>query len=310
MGDASQTQFQSRSLSGRLSEIATALDALFEDLLSDRPEPGETARPARLLAAMRHAVFAGGKRFRPFLLVETARLCGHDGNGVLLAGAAVEALHTYSLIHDDLPAMDDDDTRRGQPTVHRAFDEATAILAGDALQTLAFDILSREALHPDPAIRIELVARLARAAGLGGMAGGQMLDLAGEGQDMDEAAIRMMQAMKTGALISACCEMGAAIAGASEAERRALKTYGDNLGLAFQIADDLLDLEGDAGALGKATEKDAARGKATFAAHLGREHARAILAETVGHCETALRSFGAKADMLIAAARFAADRSH
>jgi len=306
MGDASQTQ----TLTDRLAEAAGSVDALFESVLASAPEPGEIARPARLLDAMRHAVFAGGKRFRPFLLIEAARLCGHHDNGVPLAGVAVEALHTYSLIHDDLPSMDDDDTRRGKPTVHKAFDEATAILAGDALQTLAFDILSREAVHADSAIRSALVALLARAAGLGGMAGGQMLDLSAEGKQTDEAAIRTMQAMKTGALIAASCEMGAVIAGAPQARRQALKAYGVHLGLAFQIADDLLDLEGDAGALGKATAKDAGRGKATLAGHLGRDRARAILGETVKSCEAALEPFGAPAATLIAAARFAAERSH
>jgi farnesyl diphosphate synthase len=306
MGDASQTQ----TLADRLAEAVGSVDLVLESVLAAEPEPGEIARPARLLDAMRHAVFAGGKRFRPFLLIEAAWLCGYHGSGATLAAAAVEALHTYSLIHDDLPSMDDDDTRRGKPTVHKAFDEATAILAGDALQTLAFDILSRETVHADPAIRCALVAALARAAGLGGMAGGQMLDLAAEGKQADETAIRAMQAMKTGALIAACCEMGALIAGAPEARLMALKTYGVHLGLAFQIADDLLDLEGDAGALGKATAKDADRGKATLAGQLGRDHARTILDETIRSCETALEPFGQPAATLIAAARFAAERSH
>lgn len=306
MGDASHTQL----LSDRLAETAQSVDSLFETILAPQTRSGEIARPDRLLGAMRHAVFAGGKRFRPFLLVESAHLCGYCESGATLAATAVEALHTYSLIHDDLPSMDDDDTRRGKPTVHKAFDEATAILAGDALQTLAFDILSREAVHADPQIRCALVATLARAAGLGGMAGGQMLDLSAEGRAVDEAAIRQMQAMKTGALIAASCEMGALIAGAPEGHRQALKEYGEHLGLAFQIADDLLDLDGDADALGKATAKDAVRGKATLAGHLGQENARAILKETVKACEKSLRRIGEPADMLIAAARFAAERSH
>jgi len=306
MGDASQTQ----SMTERLADIAKAIDRVLETLLAPEPGPGEIARPERLLAAMRHAVFAGGKRFRPFLLVESARLCSHSAEGAVLAGAAVEALHTYSLIHDDLPSMDDDDTRRGQPAVHRAFDEATAILTGDALQTLAFDILSREAVHPDPAIRAELVALLARAAGLGGMAGGQMLDLCSEARPVTEQDIRTMQAMKTGALIAASCEMGAVIAAASGKHREALAAYGRHLGLAFQIADDLLDLEGDAGVIGKATAKDTGRGKATLAALLGPDAARSVLEETVGQCETSLEPFGPSAGMLIEAARFAANRSH
>lgn len=306
MGNASQTQ----SMAKRLASAAGSIDQAFERLLADEPGPGEIARPERLLAAMRHAVFAGGKRFRPFLLIEAARLCGHSDPGVVLAGTAVESLHTYSLIHDDLPSMDDDDTRRGQPTVHRAFDEATAILAGDALQTLAFDILSREAVHRDPSVRAELVSLLARAAGLGGMAGGQMLDLTSEDRQVDEQDIRTIQAMKTGALIAACCEMGAVIAAAPDDHRDALRTYGNHLGLAFQIADDLLDLEGDAGTLGKATAKDSGRGKATLAALLGSDEARAILDGTIGHCEAALEPLGPSAATLAAAARFAADRSH
>ena len=297
-------------LGDALSKSAANVERTLQEILSADPEPGEITRPGRLLDAMRHAVFAGGKRFRPFLIAETARLFNSVGDGPVLAGCAVEALHTYSLIHDDLPAMDDDDTRRGQPTVHRAFDEATAILAGDALQALAFDILVRPAVHPDPAVRAELVSILASAVGVGGMAGGQMLDLAAESGNLEEKAIRQMQAMKTGALITACCLMGAALGGASPADRRCLTDYGQNLGLAFQIADDLLDIEGDAEALGKATAKDEARGKATLASCLGRERARVVLVKTVRDCERALEPFGEKADILVQAARFSADRSN
>ena len=306
MGDASQTY----DLQNRLSEAAHSVDRMLDTLLGSTAEPGEISRPDRLLNAIRHAVFAGGKRFRPFLLLESARLCGNTGSGPLMAGCAVEMLHTYSLVHDDLPSMDDDDIRRGKPTVHKAYDEATAILAGDALQSLAFDILSRQEVDAEPSVRSELVGILARAAGLGGMAGGQMLDLSAEADNPDEMAIRTMQSMKTGALITACCEMGGAIAGAPPAARAALKDYGGHLGLAFQIADDLLDLEGDAAALGKATDKDAAHGKATLAAHLGRDRARTILSETVGRCEDALKPFGSAAQTLVGAARFAASRSH
>ena len=296
-------------LGDALSTTAAAVERNLQEILSADPEPGEITRPGRLLDAMRHAVFAGGKRFRPFLIVETARLFNAGGDGPALAGCAVEVLHTYSLIHDDLPAMDDDDMRRGQPTVHKAFDEATAILAGDALQALAFDILARPAVHPDPAVRAELVAILASAVGVGGMAGGQMLDLAAEAGNLEENAIRQMQAMKTGALITACCQMGAALGGASAADRKDLTDYGQRLGLAFQIADDLLDIEGDAEALGKATAKDEARGKATLASCLGRERARIVLTETVRDCERALERFGEKASILIQAARFSANRS-
>ncbi len=226
------TASQTFDLEKRLAETALAVDGLLDRVLADTPRHGEVVRPARLLEAMRHAVFAGGKRFRPFLLVEAANVCGRGGSGPLMAGCAVELLHTYSLIHDDLPSMDDDDIRRGKPTVHRAFDEATAILAGDALQSLAFDTLSRGEVDADPSVRVELVAILARAAGPGGMAGGQMLDLAAEAGRLDETAIRTMQSMKTGALIAAACEMGAVIAGAPPAARSALMDYGRDLGRA------------------------------------------------------------------------------
>ena len=305
MGPAPQTF----DMVERLSETAAAVESQMRTILSANPEPGEITRPGRLLDAMRHAVFAGGKRFRPFLVVETARLLGVTGDGPVLAGCAVEALHTYSLIHDDLPAMDDDDLRRGEPTVHRAFDEATAILAGDALQSLAFDVLSRPSVHSDPRVRVEIVAILARAGGIGGMAGGQMIDLAAETANLDEGEIRQMQAMKTGALITACCQIGAVLGGASDPHRQSLTEYGWNLGLAFQIADDLLDIEGSAEELGKATGKDQARGKATLTSHLGRERARTILSETIRQCELALAPLGEAARFLVQAARFTADRS-
>jgi farnesyl diphosphate synthase len=211
----------------RLAGVAGAVERVLETFLADAPRPGEIARPPRLMAAMRHAALAGGKRLRPFLVVETARLLGRDDPGVVQAGAAVELLHCYSLVHDDLPAMDDDDLRRGKPSVHRAFDEATAILAGDALQALAFERLADPAVHPDPAVRSELVLGLARAAGLAGMAGGQMLDLAAEGRYGDavpgEAEIRRLQAMKTGALLAFAVEAGAILAEADAAARKALR---------------------------------------------------------------------------------------
>lgn len=299
MGLASQTF----DIAEQLMRTAGAVESRLRDILSDETGPGEIARPQRLLAAMRHAVFAGGKRFRPFLIVETARLFGMTGDGPVLAGCAVESLHTYSLVHDDLPVMDDDDLRRGKPTVHKAFDEATAILAGDALQSLAFDIMSRPSIHSDPAVRVELVAILARASGIGGMAGGQIIDLAAEKIDLDENEIRQMQAMKTGALIAASCQIGAVLGGASEPRIQDLTAYGRNLGLAFQIADDLLDIEGTAEALGKAAGKDAAKGKATLASHLGPERARSILADTVRQCEMALASPPATDTMLSVSSR-------
>jgi farnesyl diphosphate synthase len=302
-----KTEFEAR-LAGAAQEIGTVLDAL----LADRPRPGETARPPRLLAAMRHAALAGGKRLRPFLVVETARMLGREGAGVLQAAAAVELLHCYSLVHDDLPAMDDDDLRRGRPTVHRAFDEATAILAGDALQALAFACLADPATHPDPAVRADLVLGLGQAAGLGGMAGGQMLDLAAEGRwgeaALGEAEIRRLQAMKTGALLAFSVEAGAILAGADALARAKLSAYGRALGAAFQVADDLLDREATAEAMGKRTGKDSGRGKATLVDLFGAEGARAECGRLVGEALAALEGFGPEADTLRDAVRFAAAR--
>lgn len=282
-------------------EVENALDAL----LRERALPGETLRPDRLLAAMRHAVLGGGKRLRPFLVIETAALFRKVGEGVLRAACALECVHSYSLVHDDLPAMDDDDLRRGQPTVHRAFDEATAILAGDALLTLAFDILADEATHSDPAVRCDLVLLLARAAGLGGMVGGQMLDLAAEGrfedgnrQPRDETAIRQLQAMKTGALIAAGVEMGARLGHAAPEALAALKIYGRALGAAFQIADDILDIEASPDEMGKATGKDASAGKGTLVELLGLEAAKAERDRLAEEAVQTLGLFGEEAGIL------------
>jgi farnesyl diphosphate synthase len=231
-----------------------------------------------------------------------------------MAGAALECVHCYSLVHDDLPAMDNDDLRRGRPTVHKAFDDATAILAGDGLLTLAFDILSRKATHPDAAIRIALVGALARGAGLGGMVGGQMLDLAAEGRyakappRLAPREVALLQAMKTGALLRFACIAGGILGEARPAEQRALERYGSLLGEAFQIADDILDLEGDPAVVGKSVGKDAAAHKATFAAVLGPAQAKKRLAHLVAQAEAALKAFGRRADVLRAAAHFVADR--
>jgi len=223
-------------------------------------------------------------------------------------------VHCYSLVHDDLPAMDDDNLRRGRPTVHKAFDDATAILVGDALLTLAFDVMARLEVHSDPVVRVALVAELARASGLGGMAGGQMLDLAAEGRfepkrALAENEIATLQAMKTGALIRFACRAGAILGQADAAARAGIDRYGTTIGQAFQIADDLLDVEGDAKTLGKAAGKDAAAGKATLVAALGTAGARARLKELVAQADAALTPFGAKADTLRAAARFVAERT-
>jgi farnesyl diphosphate synthase len=296
----------------RLDAVAADTERLLERLLSATPVEGELSRPARLVDAMRYVGLGGGKRFRPFLVVESANLFDVPRQNALMAGAALECVHCYSLAHDDLPAMDDDELRRGQPTAHRKFDEATAILAGDGLLTFAFDALSREETHTDPAVRIELVKALARAAGLGGMAGGQMLDLAAEGrfgtQKRGEADVRMLQAMKTGALLRFACEAGGILAVASPQQRQALERYGSAVGEAFQIADDLLDIEGDTATVGKQTGKDAAAGKATFVSILGIPGAKTRLKQLVGEAETALAPFGQKAAILIEGAHFVADR--
>jgi geranylgeranyl pyrophosphate synthase len=381
----------------RLTEIAASTEELLDRLLAGAPIAGERARPQRLVESMRYATLGGGKRFRPFLVVESAALFAVPRERSLMAAAALECVHCYSLVHDDLPAMDNDDLRRGRPTAHKAFDEATAILAGDSLLTFAFDILSRTETHPDPAIRIALVQALARASGLGGMAGGQMLDLAAEGRfaeappdkdlpdapdvplpllDLSDAAVREMiknaekcgyvthkqinavlpsedvtsdrieavfailsqmginvvesgaeeatkeakwtrlglaeveelQAMKTGALLRFGCLAGAILGGAQDGQRHALDRFGAIIGEAFQIADDILDVEGDPQTVGKATGKDADAHKATAVAVLGVERAKQKLFGLVAEAEATLAPFGPRAAMLKAAARFVAER--
>jgi farnesyl diphosphate synthase len=261
---------------------------------------------------MRYSGLGGGKRFRPFLVVESAALFNVPRQNALMAGAALECVHCYSLVHDDLPAMDNDALRRGQPTAHKKFDEATAILAGDGLLTFAFDILSRVQTHADAGVRIELVNALARAAGVGGMAGGQMLDLAAEGRfgkkTLGEADVRMLQAMKTGALLRFACQAGGILAAASAPQRQALERYGSAVGEAFQIADDLLDIEGDPALVGKSTGKDAAAGKATMVSVLGTAGAKARLQQLVAEAEAALAQFGSAAAILVEGARFVAAR--
>jgi farnesyl diphosphate synthase len=292
-----------------LTAHAAEVEQRLDRLLGERPLQGEIVRPERLLAAMRHGALDGGKRLRPFLVMESAALFEVDPADALAIGSALECVHCYSLIHDDLPAMDDDDLRRGKPTVHRAFDEATAILAGDALLTYAFDILaSGESTVPAKA-RLELVAGLARAAGIGGMAGGQALDLAAEKSPPDEAGIITLQAMKTGALIRFACEAGAIAGAASAEDRERLAEFGSAIGLAFQLADDLLDLSADEKTVGKATGKDAAAGKATLVALHGADWARRQLAGLVGQAETLIESYGERARLLAEAARFVASRN-
>jgi farnesyl diphosphate synthase len=298
-----------------LNQTAKDTDGLLDKLLAAAPVGQELARPQRLLEAMRYASLGAGKRVRPFLVAESAALFGVPRERALAVGAALECVHCYSLVHDDLPAMDNDDLRRGRPTAHKAFDEATAILAGDGLLTFAFDILSRGETHPNPAVRIELVMALARASGLGGMAGGQMLDLAAEGrfdsgrpQKLGESEIVTLQAMKTGALLLFACRSGAILGEAPAEARTALERYGSAVGRAFQIADDLIDVEGDPALVGKQTGKDADAGKATIVGILGIAGARARLRALVAEADAALASFGPAAAILNEAARFIAER--
>ena len=293
----------SADLLAESARIGTDLDVLFGRLLA-----GHNDGRDRLFEAMRHAAIGGGKRLRPVLTVATSRLFGLAENRALRVGAAIECIHVYSLIHDDLPCMDDDDLRRGKPTVHKAFGEATAVLAGDSLHALAFEILADDDTHEDPFVRSELVFELARASGPHGMAGGQMMDLDAEAQELDLPAITRLQQLKTGALIEYAVE-AAAIMGRQPPEARlSLRGYARNVGLAFQIADDLIDHAGDEQAAGKRVGKDAAAGKATFVSLLGADRARAQAAMLVDQAIEHLHDRGAEADLLRAIARFAVER--
>lgn len=298
------------SFETRLKANAASVEACITDILAAPLQDDEIARPEPLLDAMRHGVLNGGKRLRPFLVMESAALLGGNATAALRVGAALECVHSYSLVHDDLPAMDDDDLRRGQPTVHIAHGEANAILAGDSLLTLAFDIIAAPETPLSDRQKTELVLALARASGIGGMAGGQALDLAAEGHVLDEDAIKTLQAMKTGALIRFACEAGAIIADATGEDRRLMRSYGERIGLAFQLADDLLDLTADAATMGKATGKDAVRGKGTLVSLYGEEWTKTQLARLVTEAEALLRGFGDRADILNKAARFVANRDH
>ncbi len=288
----------------QMVETASLVEATLREIFS------ETAAhtPERLIDAMAYGALGGGKRFRPFLALSSAAIFDVARANAARTAAATECIHCYSLIHDDLPAMDDDDTRRGRPSVHIAYDQATAILAGDALLTLAFEILADSRTHADAKIRTELATWMARAAGARGMAGGQMLDLEAENHDYSETEIRRLQALKTGALICFSCESGAILGNAGKSHRQALAKFGEAIGAAFQIKDDLLDIEGKASEVGKATGKDSRSGKATLVALLGLDRARAELESLTRQAIAALEKFDERADPLRAAARFNIDR--
>ena len=294
----------SLGLHAALDRIAADMDRQFDLLL---PIPDDSRR--RLFEAMRHASMGGGKRLRPLLVMASCALFNVDERAALRVATAIECIHVYSLVHDDLPAMDDDDLRRGKPTVHKAFDEATAILAGDSLHALAFEILADEATHSDPFVRAELVLELARASGPDGMAGGQMMDLEAEGATYDLQTVTRLQQLKTGALIGFCLEAGAIMGRLPPEGRTSLRGYARDVGLAFQIADDLLDVEGDEAAAGKALHKDEAAGKATFVTLLGLDRAkvqaRALVDQAIEH----LSGFGGEADLLREIARYTVERN-
>lgn len=286
-----------------LNEAATFMEQTLAELL---PEP--VGPHARVVEAMRYATLGGGKRIRAFLVLQTGRQFGVDRRALGRVAAAAECVHAYSLVHDDLPAMDNDDTRRGKPTVHKKFDEATAILAGDALLTHAFALLAAVETHPDPHVRTDLVARLAQAAGWNGMVGGQMMDIAGQGALTDIGQITRLQRLKTGALIAFAVEAGAIMGKASHQPRQALLNYAQDLGLAYQIADDLLDVEGDPTVMGKAAGKDQKAGKATFVTILGPERARAQAQLLADQAAAHLEVFDEKADLLRGLARYVVNR--
>ncbi|OYY89675.1 MAG: farnesyl-diphosphate synthase [Sphingomonas sp. 28-66-16] len=293
----------SSTLKAALGEVSTEIDRRFDSLLTIPDDPR-----ADLYRAMRHAAIGGGKRLRPLLVFATAQLFGVDRDCAGRAAVAIECIHVYSLIHDDLPAMDNDDMRRGKPTVHKEFGDATAILAGDCLHALAFEVLAEPATHADPFVRAELVLDLARAAGPTGMAGGQMMDIEAEKSSFDLPTITRLQAMKTGALIASAVEAGAILGKVPPEGRTGLRGYARDVGLAFQIADDLLDYEGDEDKMGKRVHKDQDAGKETFLSLLGvdraREQARMLVDQAIEH----LHTYGAEADLLRDIARFTLER--
>jgi farnesyl diphosphate synthase len=294
-----------QALEHEARRVSSDTDAFFRDLLKSRGDGRDL-----LFEAMRHAAIGGGKRLRPLLAVAAARLFGIARDRAIRVGSAIEAIHVYSLIHDDLPCMDDDDLRRGKPTVHKAFDEATAVLAGDSLHALAFEILADQRTHEDPFVRSDLVQELAIAAGPSGMAGGQMMDIAAEGQQLDLPAITRLQQLKTGALIEYAVESACIMARLPADSRTPYRGYARNIGLAFQIADDLIDHAGNEAQAGKRTGKDAKAGKATFVSLLGPDRARQQAELLVEQAVEHLSAHAIEADLLRAIARFAVERDH
>jgi len=292
-------------LNAEAARVRADVDDFFSQLLASTGDSRD-----RLYEAMRHAAIGGGKRLRPLLTIAASRLFAIDRMRALRAGCAIEAIHVYSLIHDDLPCMDDADLRRGKPTIHKAFGEAEAVLAGDSLHALAFEILADPETHEDPWVRSDLVIELARAAGPAGMAGGQMMDLVAEGQQLDLPAITRLQQLKTGALIEYAVEAACIMVKMPADARRPYRGYARNIGLAFQIADDLIDHSGDEASAGKPTGKDANAGKATFVSLLGEERARQQAGFLVDQAVEHLSSHGSEADLLRAIARFAIERDH
>ena len=293
------------ALSDAFESVQRDIDAAFDAYL---PVPQDTR--ARLVEAMRYAAIGGGKRVRPLLVCATANLFGVDRDAAIAAGCAVEAIHAYSLIHDDLPCMDDDDLRHGKPTLHHAFDEATAVLAGDCLHALAFDILTMPGTSSDPFVRSELVETLARASGHEGMAGGQMMDIVSDEQEYDLRQVTRLQQLKTGALLAASVEMGAVLGKVPHEGRTSLRAYARDIGLAFQIADDLLDVEGDEAKAGKALRKDERQGKQTFVTLMGREKARNQAEMLVDQAGEHLAGYGEEARVLVELAHFVVKRDH
>ena len=289
----------------RLASVAEQMETTLSNVL-----PKAEGHQSVIMEAMRYAALGGGKRLRPFLMIETARMLGHNDAGTHIAAAALECLHVYSLVHDDLPCMDDDDLRRGKPTVHKAYDEAIAVLAGDGLLTHSFELLVREDVHPDAKVRLSLISGLAKAGGTHGMIGGQVIDISVSESDRDEALITQLQDLKTGALIEYAVTAGATLAGATPEQHSALHNYARDMGLAFQIKDDILDVEGDAKTLGKAVGKDENLGKATFVSILGLEGARDKAAKLGDRAKRHLEPFEKNAQTLCDTVDFVLNRTH